>query len=183
MEMIDIDFKLFDSSKESIPDNPGNYLVCLKSGVELPETSISPIFSDYHGLRVLYTGISKKLRSRYEMHFLKENAGRSTLRLSLGVLFGYEQVPRDKNSNNGKTKFSLPDEKSLSDWMKENLIFFYCQNADYKCTEKELIKYFQPPLNKDKRNSVNFEYRRLITTLRKKSNHDTSTSQLNTALR
>lgn len=86
-------------SESKVENAPGIYLICLKENATLPSVSIKPVLPSFIGLEVIYTGIAGgSLRTRdYHQHFKGNNAGRSTLRKSLGVLFGYEQIPRDKD--------------------------------------------------------------------------------------
>lgn len=164
---------IFDPAKDSankLPDAQGNYLVCLKKGSHFHFAAIHllPRFVCFDDFAVIYTGIaSKSLRNRdYKSHF-RDNAGRSTLRKSLGVLFGYQQIPRDKNPASTKTKFNSVDEARLTDWMKTNLLMFYCVNPDCKEDEIKLINHFKPPLNlQNKLNDENSEYRKLLKQLR-----------------
>lgn len=127
----------------------------------------------FEGLNVIYTGIAGgSLRTRdFRQHFKGDNAGRSTLRKSLGVLFGYKLIPRDKDPNTGKTKFNIKDEQELSEWMIANLIMFFLPTADFNSVEIKLINQFNPPLNiKDNHNEINADFRRLLSSLRAKKN-------------
>ena len=97
----------------------------------------------------MYVGkSSKSLRIRdYKQHFTG-TAGNSTIRKSLGCLLGFKLIPRDINSpQNGKTTFGEFDERTLTEWMKDNLLLFYYANNDYANVEKELIRIYNPPLN------------------------------------
>lgn len=152
-----------------IANSPGNYIICLKRNSKLPVVSVKPTFTNFEGLQVIYTGIaSVSLRTRdFRQHFKGNNAGRSTLRKSLGVLFGYKQIPRDSDPNTGKTKFSNVDEMRLSEWMCNNLIMFFLPTVDFISVEIQLINHFNPPLNlKDNKNIINSDFRRLISELR-----------------
>ncbi len=168
------DFKInrFDPTKDSetiIANSSGNYILCLKKNSELPNVSIKPILTNFEGLQVIYTGIaSKSLRTRdFRQHFKGNNAGSSTLRKSLGVLFNYQLIPRDKDPTTGKTKFAISDEIKLSKWMCDNLIMYFLPTSDFNSIEIELINHFNPPLNlKDNRNIINFDFRRLLSSLR-----------------
>lgn len=142
-----------------IPDEPGNYIICLKKNSKFPKTAVKPVFKTYNGLRVIYTGIAgTSLRKRdYHQHFTKNNAGSSTLRKSLGSLLGYNKIARDKNAINNKTKFNLEDEIKLSAWMQNNLIMFYYPNAECYKNEILLITHFTPPLNIDKNENSEFK--------------------------
>jgi hypothetical protein len=152
-----------------IPNQPGNYIICLQEKSSFPKVSISPVLTKFLEYEVIYTGIAgTSLRTRdYRQHFEGNNAGRSTLRKSLGALFGYKQVPRDKDPTTGKTKFNESDERELSEWMKSNLLMFYYPNSDFLAVETELINIFNPPLNlQGNSNSINANFRLLLSTLR-----------------
>ena len=156
-------------NENKVASSSGNYIICLRKDSILPSISITPIMTTFEGLRVLYTGIaSKSLRTRdYRQHFKGNNAGRSTLRKSLGVLFGYNQIPRDKNPNSDKTKFNSYDEEKLTVWMHSNLVMFFLPTDNYDVLEISLIDQFNPPLNlKDNHNSINREFRQLLSSLR-----------------
>ena len=168
-----IPFKVKATNVSALPTSPGNYPIVLRPSCKLPRTTIEPYFSslEYKGEKynIIYTGISKNLRKRdYAQHFTGNNAGRSTLRKSLGCLMGFKQIPRDRNNpNNGKTKFCDTDEKTLSAWMADNLLLFYFANDEYEDLELHFINQYNPPLNlKDNHNSVNSEFRRLLSNLR-----------------
>jgi hypothetical protein len=157
--------------KEAIPNQPGNYLLCLKRDSHLPKVDVEPVFTTFEGLDVIYTGIaSKNLRKRdYEQHFVGNNAGRSTLRKSLGALFGYTQVARDKDPNTGKTKFGEADEERLSEWMCNNIVMYFWANPDSGTVEHLLIEHFHPPLNLEgNRNPGGADFRALLSRLRQR---------------
>lgn len=165
------DPKLDEESK--IDDSSGNYILCLRKNAKLPTVSISPTLTKFEGLNVIYTGIAGgSLRTRdFRQHFKGNNAGRSTLRKSLGVLFGYKLIPRDKDPNTGKTKFNLKDEQELTEWMLQNLIMYFLPTSDFNSIEIKLINQFNPPLNiKDNHNEINADFRRLLSSLRAKKN-------------
>lgn len=156
-------------NKLKIPDSPGNYILCLKRNSRLPVLDVEPVLSSFDDLKVIYTGIAgRSLRKRdYYQHFEGNNAGNSTLRKSLGVLFGYKQKARDKDPNTGKTKFCESDEKKLSEWMKNNLLMFFITTPWYNEIEQELINYFNPPLNlQNNRNVINIDFRKELSLLR-----------------
>ena len=158
------------NSINDIPNYPGNYIVCLKKGCGLPKNREVYQINKFNGYEVIYTGIAgKSLRNRdYKQHFTG-NAGSSTLRKSLGSLFGYFKIPRDKDPGNGKTKFIDRDEIKLSEWMQENLVLYFKKNPLPKKLEDELIKKFNPPLNLSKnKNQINTEFRKNLSELRSK---------------
>lgn len=166
------EFRLFDPQKNNsgdLPDNPGNYIVCLKKGAKLPDIGEPYVMESYKNLKVIYTGISgSSLRKRdYRQHFMGNNAGRSTLRKSLGSMFGYPKIPRDRDPNTGKTKFGEIDEAKLSEWMHSNLVLFFMSNPEPNTLEDELIKKFNPPLNLSKnKSSINKSFRKRLSGLR-----------------
>lgn len=163
---------LFDprvDNESKVANSSGNYIICLQKESELPEVPVTPIITNFEGLGVIYTGIaSKSLKTRdYRQHFVGNNAGRSTLRKSLGVLFGYKLVLRDKNPSSTKTKFKIQEEEKLSAWMHSNLVMFFLTTVDFNTIEISLIKHFNPPLNlRDNHNHINSEFRQLLSSLR-----------------
>ena len=168
------EFELFAPEKhdyEHIPDNPGNYIVCLKKGSKLPDIGESCSMKTYHELNVIYTGIAgKSLRKRdYRQHFTGNNAGSSTLRKSLGSMFGYSKIARDKDPSNGKTKFKETDEIKLSKWMNSNLVLYFKSNLHPDNLEDELILEQNPPLNLSKTsNTITRKFREKLSELRSK---------------
>lgn len=170
-------YQIFDPAKGNveIPDVSGNYVVCLKPDCLLPGNDV-PVYKtiSIFGLtaKVIYTGISKdSLYKRiYKVHLTGNNAGKSTLRKSLGSLMNLPFIARDKNPNPNrslKTKFKDGDEIMLTQWMKRNLFFLYVPNTNFENEESELITIFNPPLNLEKnKNVVNSEYRARLSALR-----------------
>ena len=151
-----------------IPNAPGNYIVCLRKNATMPSGLITPSLNKFREHDVIYTGISSKsLRERdYNQHF-NGNAGKSTLRKSLGILFGYKQIPRDIDSNSAKTKFNEIDEQELSEWMGSNLTMYLLPTQDYRNFEHQLIGQFNPPLNLTSNTAIiNAEFRRELKRLR-----------------
>ena len=177
-------YKMFDPTsldRELPPEQPGNYIFLLRPDVMMPEDMIpsQPSFSTlaYNGIeyRVLYTGVtSKTLYERvFKIHLFGNNAGKSTLRKSLGCLWGYPFIYRDKNPNPAKTpktKYRDEDEKSITQWMKQNLLVLVVPNANFEEDETELIETFNPPLNLEKNyNEINLSYRMQLKKLRSRS--------------
>lgn len=171
-------YKMFDPMKsdEDLPlQKPGNYIFLLRPGVKLPEEVIreQPIFKslEFEGTKyeVLYTGVTKdSLYKRvFKIHLTGNNAGKSTLRKSLGCLWGYTFVARDKKPDSKKTKFADKDEMSITTWMRKNLLVLFVPNSNFEADEQELIDTFNPPLNLDKNhNTVNLNYRQQLKVLR-----------------
>jgi len=173
-ETNNLNFKKFDPKTDSefnIPNLPGNYIICLKANSKLPDSDFTFETLKFNSLDIIYTGIAgKSLRKRdFKQHFTGNNAGSSTLRKSLGSLFCYEKIPRDKDPTNGKTKFRLAVEIELSNWMKKNLILFYVENTNPYSNEQNLINKYNPPLNLSKNyNKINKEFRANLSKLRSK---------------
>jgi hypothetical protein len=172
-QSLDGKFRLFDPTKntsEQIPDSSGNYIVCLRKDSKLPDIGIEFEMKPYQGFKVIYTGIAgTSLRKRdFRQHFTGNNAGSSTLRKSIGSLFGYSKIARDKNASNGKTKFNISDEIKLSGWMMKNLLLYVKTNSNPDELENELITILNPPLNLSKnKNFINQEFRKKLSELRK----------------
>ena len=172
-------FRFFDpkrGNESEITKSAGIYAILLRPGSTLPEIEIgyTPCIVEYKGdkYELIYVGISKKslYKRDYLTHFQGNNAGRSTLRKSIGSLMGLEKTYRsevEKDKGKPKIKFIDSDEEKLSEWMKENLLLLY--KADEKCEEKEkeMIMVLNPPLNISKNtNNVNNDYRNKLKSLR-----------------
>ena len=172
--MIDIinEFQIFDPLKDDInivPDLSGNYIFALRENSKLPDVGIPVTYTKFRDCDVIYVGLaSDSLKDRDIKKHFNGNAGKSTLRKSLGCLFGYNLIPRDSHYNsNGKTKFNDTDESKLSDWMKTNLLLFYYPNMEFDSIESSLIKDLNPPLNLDKNhNFIKSGFRKHLTKLR-----------------
>jgi hypothetical protein len=158
-------------------ETSGNYIFLLRPEATLPTDmiTIQPIFTTltYEGkeYRVLYTGVTKdSLYKRvFKIHLTGNNAGKSTLRKSLGCLWGYKFVKRDKKADSTKTKFGEQDEIVLTEWMRKNLLVLFVANPNYEADEQELIDKFNPPLNISKNhNLINVEFRTKLEFLRKR---------------
>lgn len=170
-------FKLFDPmtmDSNTLPNVAGNYVFLLRKGSQLPKVDIEPkipeVTLDGNTYQAIYTGIaSKSLRRRdYRAHFIGNDASRSTLRKSIGSLFGYDLILRKENDKRHK-KFKPNDEEKLTKWMKNNLLLAFVENADPESMEDKLIAELNPPLNLDKNdNTVNAEFRALLSKLRRR---------------
>lgn len=167
------DFILFDpltNVKADLPKENGNYIVTIRDIKALPTHGCKIVTPLFHGQDVIYTGItSKGLCHRIGNQHFGDNAGRSTLRLSLGCLLGYTLIPRDKsNPENGMVRFNPSDELLLLEWMKKNLLFYYLPNESPDEIEAELIRELNPPLNlMGNYNPINLEFRSVLKTLRR----------------
>ena len=167
--------KLFDPmtmDSSMLPNVAGNYVFILRKGSQLPKVDIEPkipeVTLDGNTYQAIYTGIaSKSLRNRdYRNHFVDNDASRSTLRKSIGSLFGYDLIPRKEGDLKHK-KFKPADEEKLTEWMMSNLLLAFVENAAPKSLEEKLIAKLNPPLNLEKNhNKVNAEFRALLSKLR-----------------
>ncbi len=160
-------FQIFDpfcNNRCSIQESPGNYIVTIRDISVLPTRGHEIITKEFDEKNIIYTGKSTNLKKRIWNNHITGNASLSTLRLSLGCLLGYTLISRDKNDPyNGKVRFSPEEEKKLSSWIKENLVFYYFVNDKQSELELSLIKEFNPPLNLDECKSlVNWEFRSAI---------------------
>ena len=167
--------KLFDPmtmDSSMLPNVAGNYVFLLRKGSQLPKIDIEPkipeVTLDGNTYQAIYTGIaSESLRKRdYRNHFVGNNASYSTLRKSIGSLFGYDLIPRKEGDLKYK-KFKPADEEKLTEWMMSNLLLAFVENADPESMEDKLIAELNPPLNLEKNhNKVNAEFRALLSKLR-----------------
>lgn len=168
-------FKIFDPmtmDSNMLPNVAGNYIFLLRKGSQLPQVDINPqipeVTLDGNTYQAIYTGIARKcLRNRdYRNHFVDNDASRSTLRKSIGSLFGYDLIPRKEGDLKYK-KFKPADEEKLTEWMMSNLLLAFVENADPKSMEDKLIAELNPPLNLEmNHNKVNAEFRALLSKLR-----------------
>ena len=168
-------FKIFDPmtmDSSMLPNVAGNYVFLLRKGGQLPKVDIEPkipeVTLDGNTYQAIYIGIARKcLRNRdYRNHFVDNDASRSTLRKSIGSLFGYDLIPRKEGDLKYK-KFKPADEEKLTKWMKNNLLLAFVENADPKSMEDKLIAELNPPLNLEmNHNKVNAEFRALLSKLR-----------------
>lgn len=161
-----IEFNPATGTRDDIPKAPGNYLVTIRDIKALPTLGYKVVTRQYKGQELIYTGISKTdLFKRIWKSHVYGTAGRSTLRRTLGSLFGYAPIPRDKNNpDNGKIRFNEEDEAALTAWIRENLVFHILQNDAPGDLEKKLIRSLNPPLNLDENdNPVNQEFRAALS--------------------
>lgn len=170
-----VNIKLFDPmtmDSNTLPNVAGNYVFLLRKGSHLPKVDIEPqipeVTLDGNTYQAIYTGIaSESLRQRvYHYHFVGNDASSSTLRKSIGSLFGYDLILRKVGDLKHK-KFKPADEEKLTEWMMSNLLLAFVENADPEPWEVKLIAELNPPLNLDKNtNMVNKEFRTLLSKLR-----------------
>ena len=162
--------KVFDpliDDPRKLSDSRGVYIICVKRKSSLPKQMLKLKYASLNGLPVIYVGKAEKSRYErdYKSHF-KGTARNSTLRMSLGVLFGLKKEPLP----NSKYRFVQKDEQKLSKWMEENILLHYIE-CDHPAKEEEyLIAKFSPPLNiKDNLSPQNRSFRKNLKDLRKYS--------------
>ena len=157
LDFIIKNFKVFNpwnNSKNILPRTPGNYVVLLKKETPFPTEKIDnvPVIRsiEFEGkeYQLIYTGIASELQKRIGNNHFGHNAGRSTLRLSLGSLMGFTKIYRD-NSKKMK-KFRYSDELKLTEWMQKNLIVLFYVNSNCNNDEENMISALNPPLNIEK---------------------------------
>lgn len=175
-------FKVFNPLSDDIdklPKAAGNYVFLLKKGIPFPIKGIRniPIVREItlgeKEYQLIYTGIVKptstasNLQKRIGKQHFGENAGRSTLRLSLGSLMGFTKIFRDSSQKH--LKFKKTDEQKLTDWMQNSLIVLYYVNYNCGNDEENMISALNPPLNLDKNHCCeNAEFRSELSNLRSK---------------
>lgn len=122
-----IEFNPATGTKGDIPKAPGNYLVTIRDINALPTLSNEVKTRQYKAQELLYTGISNTdLNNRIRNSHVYCTTDRSTLRRTLGSLFGYFPIPRDKNNpGNGKIRFNVEDEDAPVTIQAQLLDFLY----------------------------------------------------------
>lgn len=95
--------------------------------------------------RLLYIGKASHLSSRIEDSHLKR-ARTSTLRRALAGLLNMELIPVS-----GKKGLTQENEKIITDWLTNNTYFRILETStvqEAEKIEKDLIRQYQPPFNK-----------------------------------
>lgn len=91
--MITNEFHVFDPLKDdvnTVPALSGNYIFALRKNSKLPDIGIPITYTKFEDYEVIYVGLaSNNLKDRDVKKHFNGNAGSSTLRKSLGCLFGY----------------------------------------------------------------------------------------------
>ncbi|MBU3109807.1 GIY-YIG nuclease family protein [Clostridium gasigenes] len=159
--------------KAKLPDSAGAYLICAKGVNVLPERMKQLEYKFVNELPVIYVGIAgrptsrvKSLRNRDFKNHFNGTARTSTLRKSIGILFGFEKEFENPN-NNLKYKFTNRHEDQLSKWMKDNLVMNFVAIDNPMEFELYIIKTYEPPLNlKDNKSERNKVFRKELSILR-----------------
>lgn len=154
---------------DDLPNHTGIYMICVKNRDILKEKMPSAAYQEINDIPIIYIGISETqgLRGRdYRNHF-NGTARNSTLRKSLGALFGWKT---DRiYDNRGRYRFNSTREQELTRWMRDNLVMFYWfnLNIDMDDLETKLINELDPPLNISKNKSpINKVFRKELKKLR-----------------
>ena len=170
-------FKTYNPRKDSkdlLPNKAGNYVVLLKKETPFPMEGVEnvPVIHDMElggeTYQLIYTGSTSVLQRRIGVNHFGDatDAGRSTLRLSLGCLMGFTKIFRERTEEHMKFKGS--DEQRLTEWMHEHLLILYYENSNYKTDERSMIFALNPPLNINRnRWKENAEFRSELSYLRK----------------
>ena len=154
---------------DDLPNQTGIYMIGVKNKATLEETMPSAVCQELDNIPIIYIGISETqgLRNRdYQNHF-NGTARNSTLRKSLGSLFGWRADRIYDNS--GRYRFNKTREEELTSWMRDNLImlYWYNLNTDIGDLETRLINELDPPLNISKNKSpINKAFRKEIKKFR-----------------
>ena len=165
------EFTAFDPRREgvnSIPEEPGNYVVLVRDMYSFPTIGYSLHCETFNQMSVIYVGSAKdSIRECIVNKTFSFNSELSTLRQSLGCLFRFKQCKKDSsNAEVLKGFFGKQKENSLSSWMQEHLVFYYYPNDNSAELESELIKRLNPPLNiKNNRNKENSDFRSALKDL------------------
>jgi len=89
------------------------------------------------------------------------------MRKSLGVLFGYQLIPRDRTPDSNKTKFQKCNEEQLSQWIRQSLVLSFAEDSTPSAFKDALITRLSPPLNLAKNSDpVNQDFRNCVLRLR-----------------
>ena len=131
-----------DDIRTLIPPRPGLYAWWGPPAI-LPEL-IGPAHPTKSGLRLLYVGLTTKLRSRQTSNHLRRS-GSSTLRRTLAGLLLDEQGYRTRRTD--RVVLVDEDEVRLTDWMRAHLRVSWCKHPAPREVEAEVIRTLRPPLN------------------------------------
>ena len=169
--------KIFSSDFKYIPTTSGIYSWYFKTIPPqlLLHSGINKCHK-YEDKALLYIGKANNLRTRIKNHtgYFPEgkfypdvnNASRSTLRLSLGVLLFGEKYPL-KTGKDGRVTFCKEGELKLNEWMSDNasVVFIETNSEETIKIEDLLINSFFTPLN----NQHNKDLEKLRTVKKKEA--------------
>lgn len=170
-----IGFEEFDplyNEPREIPEDCGSYIVVVREeGEGFPYISEEP--EEFEGQDVLYVGQAENLRKVADI--FKGNSAQSVLRLNIGALHCMNPV----KTKDG-IRFSTEDERWLSSWMKENLLFYYQVNPQREEVTKLLADELDPVLNLDHASPVWEDLRKRLEILRNNCIEDADYDKVNT---
>ena len=169
--------EIFSRDFKSIPTTSGIYCWYFKTIPPqlLSHSGINKCHK-YEDKTLLYIGKANNLRTRIKNHtgYFPEgkfypdvnNASRSTLRLSLGVLL-YTEKHSLKTGKDGRVTFCREGELKLNEWMSDNasVVFIETNLEETIKIENLLINTFFTPLN----NQHNKELEKLRTLKKKEA--------------
>ena len=160
-----VEFDPLCDSPDSIPEEAGAMIVTLRYMSSCPGFwNYDP--KEFEGLDVLFVGESENLRRRITRNHLSGNSGLSSFRYSLGILHGMHSFTTDGGKH---WHFPPEDERWLSQWMKENLIFYYTVTPLKDVVATMLVKMYDPALNLENDSKATEDFRRKLIALR--ANH------------
>ena len=113
-------------------------VVAREEGEGFPYLSEEP--EEFEGQDVLYVGEAENLRKVADI--FKGNSAQSALRLNIGALHCLNPV----KTKDG-IRFSAEEERWLSKWMKENILFYYQVNPQHEEVTRLLADELDPVLN------------------------------------
>lgn len=155
---------LFDSP-DSIPEKPGVLIVTLRYMSSCPGFwHYDP--KEFEGLDVLYVDKSENLRSKIVQNYLRGNSAQSSFRYSLGTLHYIPSITLDGGKH---WRFEDKDERWLSGWIKENLVFYYKVSPFPDLLALTYTKMYDPALNLDNDSRETEDFRKKLIASR--NNH------------
>lgn len=111
----------------------------------LPDLKGPPNTTD-ESVRLLYVGITTKLRSRLGQNHMRRT-GSSTLRRTLAGLLLDAEALRTRWTD--RVVLVDEDEARLTSWMEANLRVSWCEHPTPRDVESTIIERLVPPLNLD----------------------------------
>lgn len=170
-----IGFEEFDplyNEPGEIPDDSGSYIVVAREeGEGFPYLSEEP--EEFEGQDVLYVGEAENLRKVADI--FKGNSAQSALRLNIGALHCLNPV----KTKDG-IRFSAEEERWLSKWMNENILFYYQVNPQHEEVTRLLADELDPVLNLGHASPAWEELRKRLDVLRNNCIEDADYEKVNT---
>ena len=155
---------LFDSP-DSIPEKAGVVIVTLRYMSTCPGFWLYEP-KEFEGLDVPYVDKSENLRRRIVQKYLRGNSAQSSFRYSLGTLHCIPSITLDDGKH---WRFDDKDERWLSGWIKENLVFYYKVSPFPDILALTYTKMYDPALNLDNDSKETEDFRKKLIASR--NNH------------